>query len=94
MWDDILEAIGALLIGAGIGIAASLIVETIIDKSLIQSEVRKKNPSAFKALIEKKKKTAVDVGIFDRNDNRIDGITLESEKGVSSEVKVGQIIYV
>ena len=93
MWSDILEILGAILIGAGVGVAASLIVDKIIDKSVIKSEVKKKTPTAFKALIEKKKKNAVDVGIFTKSDNRIDGITLESDQGISSEIEVGQVLY-
>lgn len=93
MWTDVLEIIGAALLGAGAAVATIWIADKIIDKATIKAEVKKKTPSAFKALIEKKKKNAVDVGIFTESDNRIDGITIESDKGISNEVKVGQVLY-
>lgn len=93
MWTEILEILAGVLIGAGGTAAAIWIADKIIDKATIKAEVKKKAPSAFKALIEKKKKNAVDVGIFTENDNRIDGITLESDLGISSEIEVGQVLY-
>lgn len=93
MWTDILEILGAALLGAGAAVATIWIADKIIDKAIIKAEVRKKAPSAFKALIEKKKKNAVDVGIFTDSNNRINGITIESDKGISSEIEVGQVLY-
>lgn len=94
MWTEILEILAGVLIGAGAAAATIWIADRIIDKATIKAEVKKKTPSAFKALIEKKKKNAVDVGIFTKNDNRIDGITLESDQGISNEIEVGQVLYI
>ncbi len=94
MWTDILEIIAGVLLGAGAAAATIWIADKIIDKTTIKAEVKKKAPSAFKALIEKKKKNAVDVGIFTKDDNRIDGIILESDQGISNEIEVGQVLYI
>ena len=92
--SDWLDIIGTILISVGIGIATSIIIDRIIDKATIKLEVKKKKPSAFKAIIEKKKKNAVDVGIFSNDNKRIDELTLESHQGISSDVQVGQVLYI
>lgn len=87
-----------LLLGAAAGaaiVATVVTVKRIIDKRTIQNEVKVKCPDAFKALIKQKKENAINVGIFDHNDNElVSDMSIESEQGVSSDLCVGQIIYV
>lgn len=93
MLDKILEyaltAAAAALIGGGV----ALITTAIIGEFFIKKEVKKKCPEAFKVLILEKKKKAVKCGIFDCDDDYLDEMEFESEKGVSSKIYVGQEIY-
>ena len=93
MLREILKIIGWILFGSAVAVATVIIADKIIDWAVVRAEVKKKAPSAFKALIEQKKKNAIDVGIFSKEGNRIDGMTLESDKGVASDIEVGQELY-
>lgn len=78
---------GAALLGAGI------LIYKRITRSTIAEESRKKCPAAFKAIIKSNDTKKVNVGIFDRNDNHLDDLTLQSEKGVDSSLKKGTVVY-
>ena len=86
---------GSAAVGGAIGGLIGLVIEGILDESSISNEVRIKCPEALKIEIEKKKHMAVDVGIFNKSEDKIaTGVEIQSEQGVSDNLYVGQIIYV
>lgn len=92
--DDLLLIAGCGLIGGAVGGAVGIFIATILDEDTVKKEVKLKYPEALKLMIEKKKQSAVDVGIFGSNENQIaSGIEIQSEKGVSDNLYVGQVIY-
>lgn len=79
----------ALLVGGAI--VAGVIVASVIRESVI----KKFNKKAFRILIKRKKKKAVNVGIFDEYGRTIDNnFEIKSDEGVSDEIYEGQEIYV
>ena len=58
----------------------------------IAEEVARKSKEAFYAKIKEKKRDAVKVGIYDVNENEIAEMPIESDEGVDSSLRVGQII--
>lgn len=66
--------------------------DNTIDDNTIKETVRIKCPEALKALIQKKKKNAIDVGIFDKKDQHICSLEIKSSQGVSNSLHVGQVI--
>ena len=83
--------VGGMLIGVFIG--------WLIDITTIEDTVREKirNDSRFgngvKAMIQSKTTRKVKVGIYEENDSHLGDIELESDKGVSSDVRVGHVFY-
>lgn len=69
-------------------------ISGLLDELAIKNVVKKKCPVALRAVIEKKKRTAIYVGIFDINDNRIESTTIRSKRKVSESLFVGQEIYI
>ena len=90
MW---LEALG-LLAGGLLGATIFLAVDFFLSEDKLVEEVEKQYPDAFKLLIKEKKKNAVNVGIFDEDDEHLDDVEITSTKGVSKSLRKGQIIYV
>lgn len=81
--------------GAAIGGAIGYLVGSFIDEVFLTDAIEEKYPDAFKILIKQKKKNAVNVGIFDENEETIEpSVEIESEKGVSDALYVGQVIYI
>lgn len=62
-------------------------------KNLIEI-VKGKQSDAFKILIKEKKKTAINVGIFDMQDKHLGDMEITSNKGVSRSLYEGQTICV
>lgn len=96
--DDLLIIGGSALLGGLIGGAAGaaigFIIDVFLDESSIGSEVKVRYPDALKILIQEKKKTAVNVGIFGDNGTVIESnVEIESSQGVSDNLYVGQQIY-
>lgn len=86
-------AVGAA-VGGAVGYAAGWLVGAFIDEFVLQDAVREQYPEAFKLMIKEKKKTAVNVGIFDEYDDTIEAnVLFETEQGVSDSLYVGQEIY-
>ena len=92
---------GALLAGAAVGAAATVAVAAIcvtiselISPRQIAEKAKIKCPGAIKAFVESKDTRRVCVGLFDSNNDRVGEMTIESSKGVSSSIYVGQQIPV
>lgn len=97
MLDLLLRLGGALLVGAAATAAVAAICITIselISPRQIAQTAKKKCPEAIKALVESKDTRKVGVGLFDSNNDRVGEMTIESSKGVSSSIYVGQQIPV
>ena len=90
MW---LEALG-LLAGGLLGATIFLAVDFFLSEDKLVEEVEEQYPDAFKLLIKEKKKNAVNVGIFDEDDEHLDDVEITSTKGVSKNLRKGQVIYV
>ena len=93
MWGTLFKVI---LGAAAVGLAAYATVKIYkkITAAHIAEEAAKKCKKAFYAKIKEKKQNAVSVGLFDSNENEIDGLSLESPEGVDSSLRVGQVILV
>ncbi len=90
MW---LEALG-LLAGGLLGATIFMAVDFFLSEDKLVEEVEEQYPDAFKLLIKEKKKNAVNVGIFDEDNEHLDDVEITSTKGVSKSLRKGQIIYV
>lgn len=90
MW---LEALG-LLAGGLLGATIFLAVDFFLSEDKLVEKVEEEYPDAFKLLIKEKKKNAVNVGIFDEDDEHLDDVEITSSKGVSKSLHKGQTIYV
>ena len=90
MW---LEALG-LLAGGLLGATIFMAVDFFLSEDKLVEEVEEQYPDAFKLLIKEKKKNAVNVGIFDEDNEHLDDVEITSTKGVSKSLSKGQIIYV
>lgn len=90
MWLQIL----GLLAGGIAGVALlSIAVDFFLDKDTLKETVRKECPDAFKMLIKEKKKKAVNVSIFDEDNEHLDDMEITASKGVSRNLRKGQTIY-
>lgn len=90
MW---LEALG-LLAGGLLGATIFLTVDFFLSEDKLVEEVEEQYPDAFKLLIKEKKKNAVNVGIFDEDDEHLDDVEITSTKGVSKSLRKGKVIFV
>ncbi len=90
MW---LEALG-LLAGGLLGATIFMAVDFFLSKDKLVEKVEEEYPDAFKLLIKEKKKNAVNVGIFDEDNEHLDDVEITSSKGVSKSLHKGQTIYV
>ena len=90
MW---LEALG-LLAGGLLGATIFLAVDFFLSEDKLVEEVEVQYPDAFKLLIKEKKKNAVNVGIFDEDDEHLDDVEITSTKGVSKSLRKGKVIFV
>ena len=90
MW---LEALG-LLAGGLLGATIFMAVDFFLSEDKLVEEVEEQYPDAFKLLIKEKKKNAVNVGIFDEDNEHLDDVEITSTKGVSKNLRKGQVIYV
>lgn len=44
-------------------------------------------------MIHKDKKNAVDVGIFNQDENELESFTMQGEDGIASDVPINQWVY-
>ncbi len=93
-FDDFLWFGLGTLIGAG-SVVSIVCIAAVLDSDSIKETVVKKFPDAFKILIKKKKKNAVNVGIFNKSDYEIKSdVKIEAQEGVADSIYIGQVIYV
>ena len=85
MW---LEALG-LLAGGLLGATIFMAVDFFLSKDKLVEKVEEEYPDAFKLLIKEKKKNAVNVGIFDEDNEHLDDVEITSTKGVSKSLRKG-----
>ena len=90
MW---LEALG-LLAGGLLGATIFMAVDFFLSKDKLVEKVEEEYPDAFKLLIKEKKKNAVNVGIFDEDNEHLDDVEITSTKGVSKSLRKGKVIFV
>lgn len=90
MW---LEALG-LLAGGLLGATIFMAVDYFLSEDKLVEEVEEQYPDAFKLLIKEKKKNAVNVGIFDEDNEHLDDVEITSTKGVSKSLRKGKVIFV
>lgn len=83
----------ATVVAVGLAAVAVYALYKIITAELLKNEIRKKHADAFKVLIKKKKKNAVNVGIFGPDDQHIADEEYKSDKGVADDIYEGQVIY-
>ena len=76
MW---LEALG-LLAGGLLGATIFMAVDFFLSEDKLVEEVEEQYPDAFKLLIKEKKKNAVNVGIFDEDNEHLDDVEITSTK--------------
>lgn len=79
---DVGEAIGDLIVE---------VVNGIVDFFTIKEEVKQKVPNAFKIMIKEKRKNAVNVRIFNRQNTPIGQMEISSAEGVDDKIQVGQV---
>jgi len=90
MWWSVLGLLGGGLLGA----ALFLTIDYFLSPETLGEAVKKEEHDAFKVLIKEKKKNAVNVGIFDEDNEYINDMEITSSKGVSRSLRKGQIYYV
>lgn len=73
-----------------IGDAIEAVITGVIDLFSVKETVKQQVPEAFKILIQEKRKTAIDVGIFAENGTPLKQMVLNSDYGVSEDLEVGQ----
>ncbi|MCR5076769.1 MAG: hypothetical protein K6A82_01875 [Prevotella sp.] len=80
------------LAGGLAGRLVGFILDCLIDEETIDKEVLKVD-DAFKYQIHSPDTRHVDVGIYDKDTNHLETIRLESEQGISSELKENHWYY-
>jgi hypothetical protein len=93
MWGSIFK----LLLGAaavGLTVYAGVKIYKKITAKQIAEEVARKSKEAFYAKIKEKKANAVKVFIFDVNEKETGEMEIESDEGVDSSLRVGQVILI
>lgn len=95
MWWFIPVILGSLMAGGAAGAVLGLIISLFIDEDTIRDEIKEREEfkNAIKALVKSKTTRTVNVHIFDCHDDTIGSLELTSEKGVSDDIHVGQVIY-
>lgn len=94
LFVPLLETAFHAVLGVLVGAALGYTVGAFIDKFVLAEVVSEQYPDAFKLMIKKKKKNAVNVGIFDEYDETIEAnVQFQTEQGVSDSLYVGQEIY-
>lgn len=77
-----------------VGDLIEAVVSGVIDLFTVKQQVKQKVPQAFKMKILEKKKNAIDVGIYGKNNNPLSKVRIESNDGVSEELQAGQEYYI
>jgi len=80
----------------GASLLVSLVTDKFIDDKTIKDTAKNRHASEqLKLLIKDKNTRKVKVGIFDNpTDKHLEDMNLETSKGVSDSLYVGQVLYV
>lgn len=80
----------------GASLLVSLVTDKFIDDKTIKDTAKNRHASEqLKLLIKDKNTRKVKVGIFDKpTDKHLEDMNLETSKGVSDSLYVGQVLYV
>ena len=89
MIDLAIQVLLACLGGAVVAVA----VNAAIDAYTIRKKVKEQFIEAAKVIINETDIRSVTVGIYDHSDRQIKEMKLSSEKGIASDLKQGQVIY-
>lgn len=84
------------VVGGAVGGLVGLVIDVFIDDKTIKDTARSRHANEqLKLLIKDKNTRKVDVGIFDSPTNKhLEDIGIETSKGVSDSLYVGQVLYV
>lgn len=87
--------LGSALAGIASGAVIALICDVFIDEDSIKQEIngQEEFKKAFKAIIKSKSVKKVNLHIFDNQNDKLGSFDLTSEKGVSDNLQVDQVIY-
>lgn len=89
-WFNIIISIASFVIG---GAALFYVIKRITTKAIVKQAKELDVPEAFKIMIHKDKKNAVDVGIFNQDENELESFTMQGEDGIASDVPINQWVY-
>lgn len=92
MWWLLADVAVGLLAGAAVVLVADAVVSWYISRQRLKEEYNREVPEAFALLIKEKQGNAVKVGIFDEEADEIGEEVIESNRGVSSDVRQGDVI--
>lgn len=93
MFGILLRTLGALLAIGGV-VAIAITINNRITAREIARQALKKAKNAIKALVKAKSTKKVDVGLFNSSNEEVQQMSIESTKGVSDDIYVGQEIYI
>lgn len=97
MFGILIRTLGALLAIGGV-VAIAITINNRITAREIARQAReqalKEAKNAIKALVKAKSTKKVDVGLFNSSNEEVQQMSIESSKGVSDDIYVGQEIYI
>ena len=91
MWGTIFKV---LLGAAAVGLVAygTYKIHKKITAKIIAEEARKKSKEAFRTMVTSATRYETGLDLFNLNDEKIGEMTLESDLGVDSSIREGQVI--
>ena len=90
MW---LQLLGLLVGGIAGAALLTIAVDYFLTEDTLKESVREQEPDALKVLIKEKKKNAVNVGIFGKDNEHLNDMEITTSKGVSHSLHKGKKIY-
>ncbi len=98
MLGTILRTIGLLLALGGAATIIAITINNYITAREIAKQAKEQAPKkglqAIKAMVKSKNTKKVDIGLFNSSNEEVQQMTIESSKGVSNDLYVGQEIYI
>lgn len=93
MLSDLLKIL--LPAAAGVAVVAGLAAVTVkvVNERTLRRKAKEKYENAFKLLIMEKKRNAVKVGIFDKEQCKLGELEVRSDEEVNDSISVNQVIY-
>lgn len=89
----LLDLLKILIPAAAVVAGVAVVTAKVINERTLRKKAKEKYEKAFKLLIIEKKRNAVNVGIFDKNQCKLGELEVRSEAEVSDSISVGQVIY-